>query len=151
MTHFSAVHLPELQGINNELSHASDGGIVWNDINYAFVTLPSFLVRVPFFQLPRTVHQNTVMTVQIYLPSTIYISTFSAQTRGFDGSLPNDGWIQEKGQIKTNASHSCCRNSSAIWKKSFLNLNNGLTTATLPATTSSLVGVIFIAGNNFKM
>ena len=153
MTHnFSAVLPPELRGINNELSIANDGGIVWNDRGYAFVDLPNFLVGKPFFQMPVMLkHEGGVMKILIYQPSTIYIalSTSYIYHGGFNTALPNDGWILQQGQIRTDSTLSNFSTLKTIWKKTFTTL--GLTTIALPAMTEYLIGVIFVAGNTFKL
>lgn len=139
----SAGHRAELYGVVNKLSTATIGGIVWIGKEQAFDVLPSFLVGAPFFQMRLVTLSHAVMTIMICEPSTIYISCDRDFHGGFDSSLPNDGWIQQKDQIKAGR-----WSLKRIWMKNFT--DNGVTTITLPTLTKSFLGVIFVAGNNFK-
>ena len=97
----SAVY-PGLQGVKNELSTSTDGGIIWNDRSYTFTDLPDFLVGVSFFQTPLFVQMGTSINVVINQRSTIYISSDVSYTGGYDISLPYEGWLQQDRNIGTS-------------------------------------------------
>ena len=138
---FSEIPPPVLQGVDYVLSKATNGGKVWKDRDYKFGNLPHFLVGAHYFQTPVRVNRDVVLTIDVYGPAIIYVSSEGgSRSGGFESTLPNDGWVRQDGVVSTG----CCSLSN-LWKKRLA--NGGLNTITLPAiSTNEMVGSILVSG-----
>ena len=130
--HCMAGKAPELKGVNYKTSVANNGNLVWMDRDYKFSMLPDYLKDTVLFQVPhKSIRRGTVIELIVHQPSTIYIGHEGSRSGGFTTSLLSAGWelITNKSPLRTG----CCTLSN-IWKK--VVTNSGLTTISLPATTT---------------
>ena len=118
---------------------------MWNDRNYSFSNLPSYLVGTIHLKVPHVISQDTVINITVKTPSTIYIAhEAGSRSGGFDNSLNRSEWILKN----DNASiHYSDKNGTLkyVWKK----VTSGPKKITLPRTTGQTVHTIFATGNSF--
>ena len=139
----------QLDGVSYYISTAENDGIVWNDREYWFRDLPSYLVGALLFQVPHKVSKGTVIKITVQTPSTIYIAHEEGnRSGGFENSLTNSGWTLENDNAEFK--YKGQKTFKYVWKM-FVSAN-GPTTITLPGTTTEETTIsIFVRGNSFKI
>ena len=138
-----------LAGVSYEISTAENDGIIWNNRDYKFSNLPSYLVGTLLFEVPHKISKDKVIDISVPNTSIIYlVHEEGSRSGGFENSLTNSlEWALEDDNAEIGAGSTTFK---YVWKNYVL--ANGRTTIILPATTTNeAVLSIFVRGISFKI